>query len=409
MTVNIRKVPRKISERTPFASALEKAFAHCSWKKSLTPDKQEAHGYNAAQPYVLVDLGPGNPARGDSNGYRGLAARVAQKIGARLKVIDYNELIDETPGLESIQDSNWDVRIQHRRRTFFDKEGAPDFLFTRFPGDSADYLGKKGASGIIISAFNEEIPGKLGGDNFAKSPERIPHHLTPEEFAHEGRRFAEEYADLPRPFIGVNLIDHLSHKQGLLAGKLADVASAYDGATIFICTCHRTKEYGYDIFMSDLKTAMSALGANFHVVEFNYNDHIAREDRHDFWNPYKGMLDQADHLVQCGYSGSVISESLSAGKVPYSSDEGEYWSDLCIKKGSLVNLFAQESGKPLAFQPAGAPDVTGECADKLVDLLVRHKEIHNSPATRQDIINNRPADGDWNRFCAHKKSYFTLG
>ncbi len=439
MTMNMHQAPEKVSPLKPLSKSFSAAFGHglssihaaqpaetlpphidiCKESvKKLAKDfmrdlrkvfAQKSTPYNAKQPYVLVDLGPSNPVRGDSHGYRGIATRLAQKTGARLKVIDYNDLIDETPDLQSIMNKDWDVRIQHRRRAFFDKEGYPDFLFTRFPGDSADYLAAKGASGVIIKAFNEEIPGKLGGDTFEKSPARIPHHLTPEDFAHEGRRFAEEYAELPRPFIGVNLIDHQSHKPGVLAGKLAEVASAYPAATIFICTCHRTSEYGYDRFMNDLKKGMADLGADFHVVEFKYNDHIGREGQYGFWNPYKGMLDQADHLVQCGYSGSMVSESLSTGKVPYTTDAGEYWSDMCIRQGNLVNLFEQQAGKPLPLQTITPPDVTGECADKIAVLLARHKEIHNSVATQRDIRNGSPADGDWGRYAAHKKAYYTLG
>ncbi len=212
----------------------------------------------------------------------------------------------------------------------------------------------------------------------------MPHHLTQEDLAHEGRRFAEEYADLPRPIIGINLINSdISCMQECMT-RLASLSRAYDEATFFVLTTHRTNGRDYDNFMRELEGHLKNAKGNFPVIGFNLNDQRRVHGKDNFSNPYKGMLDQADHLVQVGQSASMMSEALYLGKSFYIC-ASYYAYRQAIDEGFMRSMRDHPPGTRLLTTKAPSLDMVDECVDALIEKQKKHKAARQRPEVRKAI------------------------
>ncbi len=329
--------------------------------------------YNAPQPFVLVDISCEIEARGDSHGFIGLGRRLAEKTGGKYRFLDKFNLAQfglpqddiDTQNLDEYRASNL-KRVRQLER-FFASEGYPDFILTRGWSTTMDCVDGK-AAGLMLNNINECITS-----TFMRSRMRepdfdvfVPHHLTPEVFAHEGRRFAEEFADLPRPFIGINLIEKGAVDIGTMTRKLGDLKHAYPEATFFICCTHRTDPGFMNMFYYMLKQHFTGEEDRYPVIKYDHKYDLDHHDKSDYWNPYIGMLDQADHIVQIGVSRSILSESLAAGKTVHMFDlyRGSY--NYCKAMGHY------QKGEPLVSPPVKTPDRTSEVAEA---IILKHAEL----------------------------------
>lgn len=325
---------------------------------NLKTKPQIVNLYNGPKPFVLMDIGSDYPGRGDTNGYKGIAQRVAKKLGADFLFLDHAILEEMYPSSK--------LRADRLLKLFQDK-GYPDFIFsTNLPGLVDEHLAKHSKGSILfIESWNESLSASLDmRDQYPR--EIVPHHLSPDVLRTEGQRFAQEYEELPRPFIGINLVD--GWLDGRTKEKLAGLRSAYDSASFFICSCHRTDAVGYAEYVSFMQDTFKDSGGRFPLIDFNYNFHANNYGLDETWNPYAGLLDQADHLIVVGSSLSMIAEPLATGKVPHSTFT-EYY-DGMLHRGYLKNLFSYETGAPLVTERIRPIDITEECADKIIE---RHK------------------------------------
>ncbi len=332
-----------------------------------------ASTYNGKKPHILVNsFKEKSMTRGDVHGYVGLARRLAERLGTDYTVVTADMLQERYP----LENKGLD---QYDR--YIDDNGLPDFIFHQsyFPNGMWGRISGEGR-GVLLGGFNECARKYLQREDTQLSielagipAEVVPHNLTAADLAHEGRKFAEEYADLPRPFIGV-AIGSMNDKDSNVefAKKLACLKKSYPEATFFLCTCHRTDEKKFRIFTNHLETLFSAdTPGNFPIIEFDFRSQAALHGLENTWNPYKGLLDQADHMIIAGSSGSMMSEALATGKSCY------VWnfftmSDEMTDLGWVKNLAAHPDGKPLVTNAIGRVDIGEACVSALIRLHGKH-------------------------------------
>ncbi len=314
---------------------------------------------NGDRPLIVVRTCRQFPDRGDTHGALGLAFCVAQKTGGSVDVVS-DEMLEKM-----YPDTHADERLMY----YFSDKGSPDFLFSIHHNSTVNsYLDASGR-GVIVSTINENIADKL---KVRKAFNMLcPHHLTPEDLAYEGQHFATEYAELPRPFIGVFMVNAATGKNYETGVKLARQHWTHDQATFFVVTSHRTSEYCYSDFMKGLREGMPDRKKNdFPVVAFDYKEQMSWHGREGVWNPYRGLIDQSDHIVMVGSSNSILSELMMAGQTVHTDDK------YALKKNGhvpqLKKLFRYSSFLPLKTSAETPIDLTSACADGLIE---KHRRL----------------------------------
>ncbi len=340
------------------------ASKHKKHKKSKKPQIaalfKEApvnlNAYNKGDvPTIVVKICDTSPDRGDSHGPLGIAARIAEKTGGTVEVLDKLRLEQLYPELEA------NLRLKNH----FNVRGYPDFAFgvDRYESGITQDPHLRSRT-LFVTMINESIANALE----VKKPfyELCPHHLTPKELEYEGNRFATEYAELPRPFFGVVIADpYMGRSIEKAAKKLARQHWFHGQGTFFIVSCHRTEDSRYDKFVGILKDHLPERKKDkFPVIEFNY-----RQKQRDFgmetlWNPYKGLINQADHLVLLGSSHSMLSEMLMSGRRVFNA--GVDLDRPAYKGGFLKKIFTSFSMWRLQSPAITPPDLTAACADKMI-------------------------------------------
>ncbi len=323
------------------------------------------NAYNGNRAHIAVYIGnESDITRGDVNGYMGMANRIAEKLGGYFNVLRIDELAEKY-GNGGISDEK-DLLIAYCK-----DKGVPDLFFTpKYPGGKTlSYMGDNGST-VVLCEINEDVRRKLGAFMPNSLPrEIVPHNLSPAMLAYEGQRFAQEYAELPRPFIGINLVGMGTESSENLAKKLASLKEAYSEATFFICSCHRTSSPAYDDLSRPLKELLSGEEpGRYPVIDFDFQ---MQRDSHGLdatWNPYKGLLDQADHIIVAGGSHSMTSEALLRGKTVYQWD-GMTTSTALDSRGWVRKLAQHPDGQPLVSENIEKVDVTNDCADALISRL----------------------------------------
>ncbi len=317
--------------------------------------------YNGSRPFVLVDIGRDDPGRGDTHGYLGIAKRVAEKTGADFLFIDHLTLESMYPAPPTR-----DLKLAQ----LFTEKGYPDILFSRRMTPETRSRLSDNAKGLIIQSVNETLPGELDIGSRLTYSEIVPHHLTPELLAYEGHKFATEYEDLPRPFIGVLMADPQKDEAENLAKHLASLKTLQDGATVFVCTCHRTAKGNYKRFSRKLRNEAARLGADVKIIEFDYKTTEKYFGLENTWNPYIGLIDQADHLIVSGTSLSITSEALASGRAIYSTTG--YFSPRLEEDGYVLDIFDVSAKGSLVTIEIPPLDMASECADKIIETHLAH-------------------------------------
>ena len=239
-------------------------------------------------PLVLVHLGNDDPTRGDSQGFKGLGLKVAEKLNGSVLVTDDQGLAHAYP-----------KKYNPTERLFahLDYVGLHSHVFSRH------------GARIIIDEINERVTCQ-----YANSNDLVTHHITPQTLKTEGRKFRDAYPGLPHPLIAVMTSTLSEIWVDDIVNGLQQACDDLSKATIFVCTSRRTRDSAYQELRHKLARAFDKSNirlAGFHLNKSRGED-LSTESKK--FNPYVGLIDQADHVIVVGDSYSMISEPLAAGK-----------------------------------------------------------------------------------------------
>lgn len=339
--------------------------------------------YNGKRPFVLVDISDDEPSRGDVHGFVGLAKRVAEKAGAEYLQLDNATMEQMFPDIPSLAGDPGGHKRVERFRRLFNEKGCPDFYFsTKNNTGVLDILNSR-ASGVAVRAINESIAPHLRdhgilGENDVPNI-FVPHHLTPAVLSFEGRKFAAEFAEMPRPFIGI-LAATISYSNLSLAERIGGLQESYPEATVFVCSSRRAQSADVARFSRELEESLT--GGKFHVVTFDYCLQMQNEGAGNFWNPYIGLLDQADHLIMTGDSYSIHSEVMATGKTLHI--DNAYFCHNGPPRFKKLETYRK--GEPLNTEHTTPLDVTDNLADAIIRLHRKNAaEVGPSLALRKAV------------------------
>lgn len=302
-------------------------------------------------PRIYYVLNGDDPTRGDSHGYAGIGRAMAEKLGGRFFQIDDETLADLYPGTSHAYD---------REQLFLQEHGPADIVLCRSIRSTGCFIDR---NTIVIEGRNENIGTERDKDML------VAHHITPALLADEGRTFRNHYQDrLQGTLIALLLVENIACPR-LLGQALVRQALQNDQATIFLTTCWRTTETDYHQVMEGCRTAIEAAHAQDRVTLLDYHLNAERKNEHataQSYNPYTGLLDQADHIILWGTSLSMFSEAVATGKTIHVScighDNGGFKH---LESKGVVRGFDFET--PALETRQGLPiDKTGEIAEKLI-------------------------------------------
>ncbi|MGZ9097386.1 MAG: ELM1/GtrOC1 family putative glycosyltransferase [Micavibrio sp.] len=306
--------------------------------------------YLPEKPIVLVSTLGDDKMRGDSHGYIGTGKIVAEKLGGEYHYVDEEILSALYPG-----ESDKEVALA----AYLGKIGAPDIVFASYRDDWG--MGKNPS--LIITGFNEDLTPKRTTEK-----ELVTHHITSDLFKSEGKKFAAAYPDLPRPLIAVMMADGTS--RGLSAALMPMIRNFSEGS-IFVCGGRRTSEFSYNSMISLLADDLEKAGISDRITTLGYEFQKGRESK--AYNPYIGLLEQADHIIVCGDSQSIVSEAIASGKsVHLYGGHDEYKR---LERKGLVKQFNNCAGCPLETHAITPVNPTEKAAESIVNSYRHHKQI----------------------------------
>lgn len=247
-----------------------------------------------------------------------------------------------------------------------EKIGTPDIVFSRYRQDwaSGDDPDKIYTRPFIIDDINENL-----GPWRASKREMVAHHLTPEIYKAEGVKFTAAYPDLPRQLIAVMMADDTSFGfSQILAARIKN----FPQSTVFVCSGRRTSKGGYNEMISSLAKAFDHRGLKNRVRLLGYDFNSGWKNK--AYNPYIGLLGQSDHIIVCGSSLSIVSESVSTGKaVHVFSGNLQHDYKRSLKQG-LVVAFNNAAETPIYSPAIPAVNTTEQTAEKIVHKYRRRQQ-----------------------------------
>ncbi|MBI2233909.1 MAG: mitochondrial fission ELM1 family protein [Micavibrio aeruginosavorus] len=311
--------------------------------------------YLPEKPLVLVSTLGDDSSRGDSHGYIGLGKAVAQKLGGEYHYVDEEVLATLYPEIKG------DPLAAHLQ-----KIGTPDIIFSRHRCDWTSQADpdKIHKLPFIIDEINENLGPWLGSRR-----EMVAHHLTPEIYRAEGVKFTDAYPGLPRPLIAVMMADDTSFG---FSQTLAARIKNFPQSTVFVCSSRRTSSGGYNTMLSSLDSAFNRIGIQDRVMLLGHDLNSGRKNR--AYNPYIGLLGQSDHIIVCGSSLSIVSESVSTGKAVHvfsSVAKDEYKRSM---QQGLVVAFNDAARSPLESRAISAINTTEQTAEKIARQYRRKQQ-----------------------------------
>ena len=178
--------------------------------------------------------------------------------------------------------------------------------------------------------------------------------------------------DTPGPLIAVMTTYLYESAAPNITQALLQATIDYSQVTIFICTSKRTTEERYQFFMEQLKNKIEYLKLSDSIRLYGYCLNSERENvcrTSDSYNPYIGLIDQADHIIVPPDSQSMTSEPLAAGKtVHIYGGEHEYKP---LKKEGLAETFNSSARfSTLRTRRIAPVNIT----DKVADCIIRKYE-----------------------------------
>lgn len=309
--------------------------------------------YLPAKPVILVSTLGDDKTRGDSHGYIGIGKNVAEKLGGEYHYIDEEILAALYPKISDEDDA---------LSAHLDRIGTPDIVFARKfrRWHNGKSINGKYKLPFIVNDVNED----LSSGRFALKGV-VAHHITPEISRTEGQKFSAAYPDLPRPLVAVIMADLNFFG---LAECLIPKLKSFPETSIFVCSSRRTGNRAYKDMINTLTSAIAESGAAGRIRLHGYNFKGGQENKS--FNPYIGLLHQADHIVMCGSSQSILSEALSSGKSVHLYRSSQETGDL--HKKNLVKVFNPLAAhQPLESHPIPPVNLTANVAENIISLY-RH-------------------------------------
>lgn len=310
-------------------------------------------------PMVMVYIGDDDPTRGDSHGFKGIGLRMAQKLGGRFHYLEDKNLTQLYPGMPDPRDALDLYMKQH---------GKPDILLSR-----AAYYGgmmTRISPLMMVNTINEGLSSDLLGDISL-----VSHHLTPEIFDEHGKKFREHYKEITSPIVAVMLVNIQDVEN--FAQRMISKCAQHDELTVFICTSRRTYQDNYFSLKSRMEELAQekGIGARLKIEGYNFHEHLGKEN---VFNPYVGLIKEADHIVVGGDSLSMVSEPLAVGKRVMVFEPSHSYGGL-KEKGMVVHFndcAADKRFETSTFKPV---NVTEDIASKLVDQFNKVAKRYAGP------------------------------
>lgn len=298
-------------------------------------------------PMVMVYIGDDDPTRGDSHGFKGIGLRMAQKLGGRFHYLEDKHLTQMYPGMPDPRNALDLYMKQH---------GKPDILLSR-----AAYYGgmmTRISPLMMVRDINEGLSSDLLGDISL-----VSHHLTPEIFDEHGKKFRDHYKDIKSPIVAVMMVNIQDVES--FAQRMISKCAQHDELTVFICTSRRTYQDNYIQLKGRMEELAreKGLGERLKIDGYNFHEHLGKEN---VFNPYIGLIKEADHIIVGGDSLSMVSEPLAAGKRVMVFEPAHGYSSL-KEKGMVIHFndcAADKRFETPSFKPV---NVTEDIANKLVD------------------------------------------
>tara|TARA_R110002124_G_scaffold129483_1_gene290991 strand:- start:287514 stop:288704 length:1191 start_codon:yes stop_codon:yes gene_type:complete len=349
-----------------------------------------------SKPLVMAYIGQDDPHRGDSHGTIGICKAIAEMIGGDYVYVDeaaiknhFNDAADYKDGLA----------YRAHLSQYLAQFAKPAFLLGRYSTLETDSYFKR--AGIYESGFmgvNNSVNEVISTWNGQGDKKLVAHDLTPELLERESHLFSQKNPNITGPLVGVFMAgdpDHMPPESlktlkdvgldipqemcpriDLIAKKLAGIATHYDALTYFIVPCRRTGKDRYESFRNDLEAQinikMAGVNKKIQVVGQDYDTAIGA------YNPYRGLIGRADHLAVIGYSLSMVSELLYAGKNIYLSDKRLYALGELEAQGYIQDILSLEDA---AFPTRNLPrqDITPLIARNMVFDYLKGKDMrgHN--------------------------------
>jgi len=310
-------------------------------------------------PMVLVYIGDDDPSRGDSHGFKGIGQRMAQKLNGRFHYLEDKHLGALYPG----------IQISEGLDRYMQEHGRPDILLSR-----AAYYGgmmTRITPLMMVKDINEGLSEDLLGDSSL-----VSHHLTPEIFDEHGARFRDHYKDIKTPIIAVMLVNIWDTEQ--LAEKMVSKCAQHDEPlTVFICSSRRTGSGNYELLKKNIedRAREKGLGDRLHVEGYNFEKESGKEN---VFNPYIGLIKEAEHILVAGESLSMVSEPLAAGKRVMVHQSGHSYTKL-KKKGLVIDFDDCAADTRFETPHVGPVNVTEDISNRLVEKFNRVAAKNRSP------------------------------
>lgn len=360
---------RHLSEEFNHFATPDRAVTHRELART-TPHTNNKIG----QPVIWAYIGLDDPTRGDSRGYTGLARRMAELMDGRMVYVDVAALREKTGDL--------DVRkLSGAVRKFAAADGHPDVILGT---NSPDVIKADLRPTMLVSSYNEMlVPSRS---------KLVSHDLTPDMLAEAGKQFRKIYPNLPGKLFGVMLSYPRDQAEIKAIEYVADACVHYPQSTIFLCPSRRTDRYRYQEVVSRLHERLNTLGITdrVHIETPSFNT------MRDGYNPYRGLIDQADHMALLGESHSMVSETICAGRPLYLHEKTARPYAHLRKLGYVRSLNMTSPDAPLPEDRLDPIDITTTVAQKLVsefNRLARLRAIaSNDNAAQQPVLRlqNRP-------------------
>ena len=317
-----------------------------------------------SKPLVMAWIGEDDPHRGDSKLSIGLAQRCAELLDGQYVYVDSEMLEKLFPKAKDHLE---------RMRNAIKHIGEPDILIG--PACSEVYYSVENRPTVTMAKIGEAVSNRYGENKL------IPHNLTNELLEEEGAKFRNIYTDIKGPLVALMVAnDHYDLPS--TARKLTQVAKQYDEVTFFICPSRRTANAGRELedhlnnrlssvfntnnFSSYLKRSFD-FRSNINVISADYKESIAG------YNPYLGLLANADHIVISGISYSMVSEALFTGKNIHIDFMPKDYMAL-QEQGYIVRLDDLSGDGPFETRKMKALNVT----DKIANMMVDHYKAGRS-------------------------------
>jgi hypothetical protein len=314
---------------------------------------QQDHINKKTGPLVVAFIGQDDPLRGDSKGAIGVARHVAQMLGGRYEYVDAQSLSQKFN-----QISGYNAQL----KAYAQQVSHVDIIIGNQSADLSAHLRVKPS--IEEHRWNEGYSNARSNNGQGL----VSHDLTDAALIDAGVIFRDKVKNIRGSLIGVMLGGAELYGTEPAAKKMSEMVQKMGhDVTFYLCPSLRTgpmyqrlKE-DLELFAQYSETHIQVMGEDYATITAGYN-------------PYHGLLDQAEHLVLLGESGSLVSEALYTKK-PLYLGHSPFMADALTAKGHIIEL-SDISNQVFRKAPMPRIDVTAEVAQSIAE---EYLDIHAAP------------------------------